>query len=245
MNETIEGILSHYSVREFTDQALTKAEIDLLVKSAQAASTSSFVQAYSIIGVSDMALRESLSEIAGNQPYVIKTGQFFVFVADLSRHHKIGEARGVATDSLSSMERLLVATIDATLAAQNMAIAAESMGLGICYIGGIRNDLAKVAELLHIPDYATPLFGLTVGHPTANSAPKPRLSSELVYHENQYQEKTMDDFIQYDNTIRDYYTTRTGGNRVEGWTDQIERGLKHSTRLDLKSFLESKKLGKK
>ncbi|EUJ23841.1 nitroreductase [Listeria grandensis FSL F6-0971] len=245
MNETIEGILSHYSVREFTKEALTKSEIELLVKSAQAASTSSFVQAYSIIGVTDTKLRQELSAIAGNQDYVVQTGQFFVFVADLSRHHEIGKARGVETNSLSSMERLLVATVDATLAAQNMAIAAESMGFGICYIGGIRNDLAKVSELLHIPDYATPLFGLTIGHPKANSEPKPRLATALVYHENHFQSKTMDDFKMYDDTIRDYYAARTGGKRVEGWTDQIERGLKHPTRKDLKDFLASKNLGTK
>ncbi|AQY50661.1 hypothetical protein PWEIH_14319 [Listeria weihenstephanensis FSL R9-0317] len=245
MNETIEGILSHYSVRDFKDEALTEAEIALLVKSAQAASTSSFVQAYSIIGVSDKALREAISEVAGKQPYIVKTGQFFVFVADLSRHHQIGEARGAETDSLTSMERFLVATVDATLAAQNMAIAAESMGLGICYIGGIRNDLARVSDLLQIPDYATPLFGLTIGHPTTSSEPKPRLASELVYHENHYQPKGIQDFNEYDDTIRDYYAARTGGKRVEGWTDQIERSLKYATRLDLKEFLASKNLGKK
>ncbi|EUJ49240.1 oxygen-insensitive NADPH nitroreductase [Paenilisteria rocourtiae] len=243
MNETIEGILSHYSVRDFTDQALTENEIALLVKSAQAASTSSFVQAYSIIGVSDKKLREELSVIAGRQDYVVKTGQFFVFVADLSRHYEIGKARGVDTESLSSVERFLVATVDATLAAQNMAIAAESMGLGICYIGGIRNNLAKVSDLLHIPDYATPLFGLTIGHPTTSSEPKPRLSTDIVYHENQYQPQNMEDFKKYDATIRDYYEARTGGKRVEGWTDQIERGLRHTTRQDIKAFLASKNLG--
>ncbi|WP_430534119.1 oxygen-insensitive NADPH nitroreductase [Listeria rocourtiae] len=245
MNETIEGILSHYSVRDFTDQALTENEIALLVKSAQAASTSSFVQAYSIIGVSDKKLREELSVIAGRQDYVVKTGQFFVFIADLSRHYEIGKARGVDTESLSSVERFLVATVDATLAAQNMAIAAESMGLGICYIGGIRNNLAKVSELLHIPDYATPLFGLTVGHPTTSSEPKPRFSADIVYHENQYQPQNMEDFKKYDATIRDYYEARTGGKRVEGWTDQIERGLRHTTRQDIKAFLASKNLGTK
>lgn len=245
MNETIEGILSHYSVRDFTDQALTENEIALLVKSAQAASTSSFVQAYSIIGVSDKKLREELSVIAGRQDYVVKTGQFFVFIADLSRHYEIGKARGVDTESLSSVERFLVATVDATLAAQNMAIAAESMGLGICYIGGIRNNLAKVSELLHIPNYATPLFGLTIGHPTTSSEPKPRFSADIVYHENKYKPQNMEDFKKYDVTIRDYYEARTGGKRVEGWTDQIERGLRHATRQDIKAFLASKNLGTK
>ena len=64
----------------------------------------------------------------------------------------------------------MVSVIDAALAAQNMSIAAESMGLGICYIGGIRNNLNEVSELLETPEYVLPLFGLVVGQPANPSA---------------------------------------------------------------------------
>lgn len=81
----------------------------------------------------------------------------------------------------------MVSVIDAALAAQNMSIAAESMGLGICYIGGIRNNLNEVSGLLETPEYVLPLFGLVVGHPANLSDKKPRLPLDHIYHENAYQ----------------------------------------------------------
>lgn len=245
MNQTIEQLLGHYSVREFEDKPLSEEQIKLLVQSAQAASTSNFVQAYSIIGVSDKSIRRELSKIASNMGYVEKTGQFFVFVADLARNKRIAEAYEASVDSLETTEKFLVSVIDAALAAQNMAVAAESMGLGICYIGGLRNDSKKVSDLLHIPDYAIPLFGLTVGYPQQNSAPKPRMPESLIYHENTYEAKDKELYYAYDDIIRDYYKERTGGVRVEAWTEQIAKGMSKPTRLDLKSFIENKHLGTK
>ncbi|WP_036098088.1 oxygen-insensitive NADPH nitroreductase [Listeria floridensis] len=245
MNQTIEQLLSHYSVRAFKDKALTESEIRLLVESAQAASTSNFVQAYSIIGVSDKKIRRELAQIAGGMDYVETTGQFFVFTADLNRNKSIAESKGANPASLDTTEKWLVAVIDAALAAQNMAIAAESLGLGICYIGGIRNNIKQVSDLLEIPDHAMPLFGLTIGYPEQNSAPKPRMPYELVYHENRYQQKEEGLYQAYDETISKYYTDRTGGVRSETWTEQIAKGMEHATRLDMKDFIESKKLGLK
>ncbi|WP_163652287.1 oxygen-insensitive NADPH nitroreductase [Listeria sp. PSOL-1] len=245
MNSTVEQILSHYSVRAFQNKKLTQDEIRLLVQAAQSASTSNFMQAYSIIGVSDQEKLNVIAEISGSASYVAQTGHFFVFVADLARNKEIAEVKNVDFTSLETTEKWLVAVIDATLAAQNMAIAAESMGLGICFIGGIRNNLRQVSELLEIPDYALPIFGLTIGHPAQNSAPKPRMPEELIYHENVYQKKDKSLYNEYDATIRAYYEKRTGGKRIENWTDQMARGTSHPTRLDIKSLLTEKNLAKK
>ncbi|WP_239256954.1 oxygen-insensitive NADPH nitroreductase [Listeria ilorinensis] len=245
MNDTIEQLLSHYSVRAFTDQALSGEEIRLLVKAAQSASTSKFIQAYSIIGVSDPEKRAILAEISGNAEYVRTTGQFFVFVSDLARSKQIAEAQGGPTESLDTIEKWLVSVVDATLAAQNMAVAAESMGLGICFIGGIRNDIKRVTELLEIPDHAMPLFGLTVGHPKQLSAPKPRMPEELIYHQDRYQMRTMEDYQQYDEEIHAYYEKRTGGTRSETWTEQIAKGMKRPNRLELAELLRKQHLAQK
>ena len=93
-------------------------------------------------------------------------GHFFVFCADLYRHEIASEMenKDVST-SIESTEKFMVALIDAALAAQNAAVAAESLGLGICYIGGIRNHLDEVCELLKTPKRVVPLFGLAVGYP--------------------------------------------------------------------------------
>ena len=166
MNQTIETLLSHRSVRHFEEKPLSNEQIEMIVMSAQAASTSSNIQAYSIIGITDPEKKKKLAELAGNQSYVEKNGHFFVFCADLYRHEIVGEIenKDVMT-SIESTEKFMVTLIDASLAAQNAAIAAESMGLGICYIGGIRNHLDEVCDLLKTPQRVIPLFGMAVGYP--------------------------------------------------------------------------------
>lgn len=87
-----------------------------------------------------------------------QTGVFYVFVADWYRQAQILRAENKDVKALRNMEALTVAIVDTTIAAQNMTVAAESMGLGICYIGGIRNDTSKVAELLNLPELTLPLL---------------------------------------------------------------------------------------
>lgn len=249
MNSVIETILKHHSVRRFKDQPLDQQQIEAIVKSAQAASTSSFIQAYSIIGVTDPQKKQRLAEFAGDQSYVAKNGHFFVFCADLNRHKIVGDLEQAdLKDSIESTEKFMVALIDASLAAQNAAIAAESMGLGICYIGGIRNDLKAVKELLKTPEYVVPLFGLSVGYPDQETDVKPRLPMAHIYMENEYEQDT-DFFLQqleeYNMAISAYYRERTGGKREDTWTGQMAKMLGRKSRMYMKEFIEEQKLNKK
>ncbi|GAA0344915.1 oxygen-insensitive NADPH nitroreductase [Bacillus carboniphilus] len=249
MNPVIETILNHRSIRKFKDQPLSKEQIELIVKSAQAASTSSYIQAYSIIGVSDPAKKQALSEVAGNQAYVANNGHFFVFCADLHRHQKIGEYEGRnVMPSIESTEKFMVTLIDAALAAQNAAVAAESMGLGLCYIGGIRNNLEKVAEILKTPDHVIPLFGLAVGFPDTQTDQKPRLPLEHVYHENEYQQDEAlykKQIEEYDQLIQAYYIKRTSGKRDDTWSTQMCEMLEKQSRMYMKEFVQKKGLNLK
>ncbi|MGU4777261.1 nitroreductase family protein, partial [Escherichia coli] len=90
MNPTIELLLNHRSIRKFKDEQLSSEQIQTIIASAQAAATSSHVQAYTIIGVTDREKKQKLAELAGNQAYVAENGHFFVFCADLYRHQQIG-----------------------------------------------------------------------------------------------------------------------------------------------------------
>lgn len=248
MNPVIETILNHRSIRDFENQPLTQEQVMTIVNSAQAASTSSFIQAYSIIGVSDADKKKKLAELSGNQSYVEHNGHFFVFCADLHRHDVVGEMEGVNLDpSLESTEKFMVSLIDASLAAQNAALAAESMGLGICYIGGIRNNLEGICEVLQVPDRVIPLFGIAVGYPKTITSQKPRLPFENVYHENQYeQDKALfkKQLETYNETITEYYQERTNGNRTDTWTSQMMSMLKEPKRMYVKKFVENKRLNK-
>ena len=245
MNTTIETLLSHKSVRKFKEEKLTKEQIETLVKSAQSASTSSMIQAYSIIGVTDPDKKAELAAIAGNQSYVVENGHFFVFCADLYRHEVIGESENAEVkDSLESTEKFMVALIDAALAAQNASVAAESMGLGICYIGGIRNDLNAVSDVLGLPDRVIPLFGLAVGVPAEDNETKPRLPLHHVYHENGYdadKETIKKELKEYDEIVSQYYSERTNGKRNDTWSAQMARMLSAKKRMYMKEFVEKKK----
>ena len=85
MNETIKIMKHHRSIRSFMEKPLSDEQIQTIVESAQAASTSSYVQAYTIIGIKDAAKKAKLAELAGDQAYVAKNGHFFVFCLDLHR----------------------------------------------------------------------------------------------------------------------------------------------------------------
>ncbi|CAG9607054.1 oxygen-insensitive NADPH nitroreductase [Pseudoneobacillus rhizosphaerae] len=247
MNQVIETILNHRSIRKFEDRALSEEQIEMIVQCAQAASTSSFIQAYSIIGIKSPDKKKRLAEIAGNQAYVESNGHLFIFCADLHRHEVIAEMEDQdLTTSLQSTEKFMVGLIDATLAAQNAVLAAESMGLGACYIGGIRNDLEAVCDLLHIPKRVIPLFAVVVGYPEQQPDKKPRLPLHHVYHEDAYQQnsETYKSQLQaYDKTISAYYEERTNGKRNDTWSAQMANMLKSPKRMYMKEFVEKKGFG--
>ncbi|MBM7654920.1 oxygen-insensitive NADPH nitroreductase [Neobacillus cucumis] len=246
MNDVISTILNHRSIRHFEDKPLTEEQIQTIVTCAQSAATSSFIQAYSIIGVKDKEKKKKLVELTGNQEYVEKNGHFFVFCADLYRHTIIGEKEQKNVNpSIESTEKFMVALIDTSLAAQNAVIASESLGLGICYIGGIRNNLEEVKKLLNIPDRVIPLFGLAVGYPAHITDKKPRLPFEHVYHEDQYEqdmEKYFRQLNEYDQSISKYYESRTNGQRKDRWTEQISNMLLKQNRMYMKEFIQKNKL---
>lgn len=150
-------------------------------------------------------------------------------------------------DTLESTEKFIVGITDTTLAAQNAAIAAESMGLGICYLGGIRNNIESIAEYLELPSHVIPLFGMTIGYPADQSNPKPRLPLHHVYHEGKYNQDVevyTNQLKEYDETVSSYYDTRTSGQRQDRWSDQMTNMLSKQVRMNMKDFVQGKGFNK-
>ncbi|MEW9503123.1 oxygen-insensitive NADPH nitroreductase [Jeotgalibacillus marinus] len=249
MNKTIETLMNHRSIRTFKKESLSEKQIKTIVEAAQMASTSSFIQAYTIIGITDKEKKEQLAKLAGGQDYVAENGHFFLFCADLYRHSLIGEMEEAdVISSIESTEKFMVTVIDASLAAQNAVIAAESMGLGICYIGGIRNELEEVNKVIDAPDYVVPLFGLAVGVPEQLSAIKPRMPFTTIYHENSYKHESnvvKKQLEEYDREISSYYEERTNGIRKDKWTEQMAKMLQRKSRMYMKEYIEGKKLNRR
>lgn len=239
MNPTIEKMLQHVSVREFLDQPITTEQKNLLISAAQSSSTSEFVQAFSIIEITEPKLRQQLSDITISSEHVRKADTFYVFVADLNRQAQILKKHHQDTASLENMESLLVATIDTTIAAQSMAIAAESLDLGICYIGSLRNNIDQVAKLLNLPTLTVPLFGMTIGVPAVKNQHKPRLPRKNQVATNSYDAQSFNDLADYDEVVKEYYANRKTNPQNTTWTEKNLHIFDHIHRPDVAKFLKA------
>ncbi|GGG59959.1 oxygen-insensitive NADPH nitroreductase [Paenibacillus radicis (ex Gao et al. 2016)] len=238
MNETIQVMLGHRSIRKFKDAPVAKEQLDVIIEAAQHASTSSNMQAFTVIRITDAGLREQLAVLAGNQAYVSQCPEFLVWCADLHRYERAGaRALPEGEEPRSTTENFIVATVDAALAAQNAAVAAESLGLGIVYIGGLRNNPRQVSELLRLPQYVYPVFGMCIGVPDQEPLVRPRLPREAILHENGYCEERIDPAIdQYNVTLSDYMSERTNGKAATSWS-QAMAAKKDAPRLHMREFL--------
>ncbi|SDN95090.1 oxygen-insensitive NADPH nitroreductase [Vreelandella arcis] len=238
MNDVIKLLTSHRSVRKFEARELPEGLLETLIKAGQAAATSSHIQAYSVIRVKNPSSLEKLVELTGGQPYVASCSEFLVFCADMKR--PLEAAARTGEDVVSGMtEQLLVATVDVSLMAQNVVIAAESEGLGICYIGGIRNNPQAVSELLELPKHVYPVFGMCIGYPAHEPDIKPRLPVDAVLKVDSYR----DDETQvaaFDSTMHAYYQSRKGGNKDANWSQNLTPLFNQKLRPHMRDFLIEK-----
>ena len=240
MNSTIDVLTNNRSIRKFTDTPIDKALLQRLIKAGQAAASSSFLQGVTIMRVTDPDKRAAFKEITGGQAYVEAAPEFLVFCADLSRPMRCCTEHG-GSPSEGLTEHFIIATVDVALYAQNVAVAAESAGLGICYIGAIRNDAARSAELLGLPQQVYPVFGMCIGWPDQDPEVKPRLPVSIVLKENSYSiDGEAEAIAAYDEEMRAYYATRSANIKIQGWSEQMAGLLGKESRLHMRPFLESK-----
>lgn len=146
MTPTIELICGHRSIRHFTDEPISEAQREAIINSARATSSSSFLQCSSIIRITDKALREELVTLTGGQKHVAQAAEFWVFCADFNRHLQI-----CPDAQLGLAEQLLLGVVDTAMMAQNALIAAESLGLGGVYIGGLR--IIRILSRVYRPPF--------------------------------------------------------------------------------------------
>jgi nitroreductase len=187
-NETIATMLDHRSVRGYLPDAVPAGTLETLIAAAQSAATSSNMQWWSAVAITDPAKKKVLAEIAGNQKHIEECPLFIAWVADMSRNARISDSEKTDFECMPWLETFMVACIDAALAAQNAVVAAQSIGLRTVYIGAMRNDPVRVAKLLGLPDKAFVVFGLCVGYAAGKAVGevKPRLPQATVLHREQY-----------------------------------------------------------
>lgn len=234
-HSVIELMQKHRSIRAFTNQPIAADDLSDIMTAAQHASSSKLLQAVAVIRVTDQQKRQQLAHLSGDQPYVDKAAEFLVFCADFHRHQQI-----VADAKLGFVEQLLVGAIDAALMGQNALLAAESLGLGGVFIGGIRNQPEQVSELLGLPDLVVPLFGLCLGYPAQDPQVKPRMPQSMMMSENTYQPLDRQQLEAYDQDMRHYYASRGSNTKDESWSSQLQDFLTKEARPALLAFLQKK-----
>ncbi|MBR9728444.1 oxygen-insensitive NADPH nitroreductase [Shewanella intestini] len=232
MNPTIDTLLAHRSIRKFSSQHITPKTLDNILQCAISASSSSFIQCVSIIRVTNPETRQQIAALAGGQHYVASAAEFLVFCADYNRHQQIHPSA-----QLGYSEQTLIGAVDTGLMGQNALIAAESLGLGGVFIGGIRNDPEQLTQLLSLPEHVLPLFGLCLGYPDQQPETKPRLPQSILVHQETYQAVDKSELAQYDKQITDYYASRSTNSKQMTWSEQITTILSKESRPFMQQYL--------
>lgn len=236
-------LLSHRSIRAYQSQPLPAGTLDALIAAAQSAATSSNLQTWSVVAIEDPDRKAQLSQLASNQAHIRQVPLFLVWLADLARPTRIAQQRGLPHEGLDYLEMFLMAAIDASLAAQNAVIAAESLGLGTVYIGAIRNQPAQVAAILGLPPQVFPVFGLCVGYadPEKPVAVKPRLPQAAILHRETYNLEAQDAAIaQYNEIMAAFYAQQqmsVEGDWSQHSSDRVASAESLRNRANLREIL--------
>ena len=192
MNNTIRELMQRKSVRVYTDQEIPAEAKEAILLAAVNAPTAGNQQLYTIIDVTDPARKAALAESCDHQPFIATAKLVLIFCADCRKWYE-GFRAADAQPRKPGVGDLLLAVSDATIAAQNAVVAAESLGIGSCYIGDIMEQCETHRELLQLPPHVFPCCMLVFGYPTRQQLdrPKPeRANLAHIVHENAY--RTMD-----------------------------------------------------
>ncbi|QTU82466.1 nitroreductase family protein [Carnobacteriaceae bacterium zg-C25] len=223
MNATINLLKNHVTVRQFdTNTTLTQQEIDAIIASSKQAASWMNGQAYSIIVFKDedkQQLVDLLSKTERNQTNakIIESASLFLLYCLDFNHYFMDNA-----DVFSDIEPVMIATTDASLALQNAVVAAESLGLHTCIIGGIRNDMDKLIAALNLPQHVFPFVGVAIGKALQVSPPKPRLSHDVnVHYGFNYNTPHRQDVDMYTEQLSEY--SKQQNYTSDDWVERFQK----------------------
>lgn len=192
-NEILQALHARKSVRVYTGEPVTAGQRAAILQAAFDAPTAGNQQLYTVLDITDPALRHTLAELCDHQPFIEQAALCLVFLADCHRWRCAYQAAGVENPRKPGPGDLLLAVADACIAAQNAVTAAESLGLGSCYIGDVLEQAEAMREALALPSHVVPAAMLVFGTPTAQqqARPKPRrFAEEAVVCQNTYRTRT-------------------------------------------------------
>lgn len=186
MNETLKTIFNHVSVREYTDQKVSEETLNQILKAACSGSTMGNMQLFSVIVTEDEEMKQKMAPFHFNQPMATQAPVILTFCADFRRFNRYCEFRDAETDAYSNLQSYHWAVIDALIAAQNACVAAESLGLGLCWMGTITYNVDKFIDVLQLPKHVIPVACISMGYPVSKPALTEKLPLEALVHREVY-----------------------------------------------------------
>lgn len=207
MNALIDLLERRVSTRAYAPTPITASEKHAILNAAFRAPTAGNMMLYSIIDVTDQAIKDRLAVTCDDQPFIATAPLVLVFLADFQRwidlfaHSDVTSLDGVGHRGAPAAGDLLLACSDALIAAQNAVVAAESMGIGSCYIGDVLENDEEHAELLALPPHALPIAMVCFGRAAASRPPTPRYT-EFVVHTDRYHRLDEDELATYEDGLR-------------------------------------------
>jgi len=202
MNQIIQSLFDRKSVRVFEDKPISKEDKELILQAAIEAPTAGNQILYTIIDVTDQTILDKLAVSCDNQPFIATAKMCLIFCVD---HQKWQDTFKLVIDNprKPGLGSMLLGASDAAIAAQNAVVAAESLGIGSCYIGDILEKSDYHTELFNFPQYVYPIAMLVFGYPTEhqkNRAKPARFDQKFIVHENAYHRMDKDTLIDMFNT---------------------------------------------
>lgn len=205
MNQTINLIQNHRSIRSFLERDVEDEKLEEIIKSAQSMPNSINGQQSSVIVIKDKETKKKIAELTGGQTWIDNAPVFLLFILDFYKTDLAAKKNGITQIIHESVEGIMAGTFDAGLAMGGAIVAAESLGLGIVPIGGVRNNPEEIIKLLSLPEYTYPAVGLALGYPNGESKKKPRLPLNTYKHEERYHTEGLEEAIDaYDKGIEGY-----------------------------------------
>lgn len=219
MNEVMNTLLSHRSIRKYEERPVEEEILDQIIKAVQAAPNWVNLQHVSMIAVKDKDRREKFAELCGGQGYIAQAPIFLIFCAEFYRAWIACRQKGQAfEDTAGQIDNLIVGANEVGIALGTAVAAAESFGLGTVPIGDIRLHALEAVRELNLPKYVLPLLGLCIGYPAENPGIKPRFPKEAVYFEEQYRQNLEPLIAEYDEIYAHYLKERPWNARVGNWS---------------------------
>ena len=245
MNEVIRQLMDRKSVRAFTEQEISREDKELILHSAMQAPTAGNQQMYTIIDVTSQELKDALVKTCDNQNFIAKGKMVLVFCADYQKWYDAFAAAG-CEPRLPAEGDLMLAVCDTMIAAQNAVVAAESLGIGSCYIGDITENYEIHKELLNLPKHVVPAAMVVFGYPTEQqrSRKKPtRFKAEDIVFENTYNTEKADRM----EDMLSYHTGGLSGEELHSWigrfckrkwNSEFSKEMSRSCREIIKDFCD-------